>query len=70
MRRKEKEKEEEDKSNILSMYFRLSSATLSHLAFSRRRDPNFPWEKIPIGQYSCGKEKKKTRKRRMTMPHG
>ena len=30
----------------------LGSATLLQLAFLGENDPNFPWEKFPLGQHS------------------
>ena len=37
---------------------------LSQLVFPRDSNPNFPWEKIQMGQYSCKKKKKSTKSRK------
>ena len=40
-------------------YLGLSSATLLQLVFLRESDPNFPWEKFPLGQQRVKTEKKR-----------
>ena len=37
------------------MHRRLGSAILLQLAFPRGKQPKFPMEEIPLGQYSCKK---------------
>ena len=44
------------------MHHSLDSATLSQLAFPGEKQPEFPVGEIPLGQYSCTKQKSKVRR--------
>ena len=49
-----------ERPSIDFIWLGLGGATVLQLAFLGEGDPNFPWEKFPLGQQSVKKELKKT----------